>query len=299
MQRCGEQKLPKHIKKQYGVAPEVVSKKYLCIVLILPTGCEPFQRPTADNGVDCSRTDLLWRSSSPAPSNRRSTSRRIASDRRNLRWDASHGSPRGKIHRAARPGHSIASTRKNSMLKTRITEQYGLKVPFINAGMAFIATAPLVRSVCKAGGMGMLGATAIAPRTSCKRRSATSKQQTPDASGSISLHGSAASIRSRSASQKRRRLSCSFGMTRRTSGFHACGRPAATSGFKLAAWTKRKPLGFPPTPEFTGDLEEMSLLAGESVGQTNRLMSAASIIDEMMNGAEAVIRKRLGSMVVD
>jgi hypothetical protein len=57
--------------------------------------------------------------------------------------------------------------------------------------------------------------------------------------------------------------------------------------------------GFPPTPEFTGDLEEMSLLAGESVGQTNRLMSAASIIDEMIRGAEAVIRKRLGSMVVD
>jgi NAD(P)H-dependent flavin oxidoreductase YrpB (nitropropane dioxygenase family) len=57
--------------------------------------------------------------------------------------------------------------------------------------------------------------------------------------------------------------------------------------------------GFPPTPEFTGDLEEMSLLAGESVGQTKRLMSAASIIDEMISGAEAVIRKRLGSMVVD
>ena len=57
--------------------------------------------------------------------------------------------------------------------------------------------------------------------------------------------------------------------------------------------------GFPPTPEFTGNLEEMSLLAGESVGQTKRLMSAASIIDEMMNGAEAVIRERLASMVVD
>jgi len=28
-------------------------------------------------------------------------------------------------------------------------------------------------------------------------------------------------------------------------------------------------------------------------------MSAASIIDEMMHGAEAVIRKRLGSMMVD
>jgi len=43
----------------------------------------------------------------------------------------------------------------------------------------------------------------------------------------------------------------------------------------------------------------MSLLGGASVGQTKRLMSAASIIDEKMNGAKAVIRKRLGSMVVD
>jgi NAD(P)H-dependent flavin oxidoreductase YrpB (nitropropane dioxygenase family) len=36
------------------------------------------------------------------------------------------------------------------MLKTRITERYGLKVPFINAGMAFVATAPLVRAVGQA-----------------------------------------------------------------------------------------------------------------------------------------------------
>ena len=49
------------------------------------------------------------------------------------------------------------------MLKTRITDQYGLKVPFINAGIAFIATAPLVRAVCKAGGMGMLGAAVMPP----------------------------------------------------------------------------------------------------------------------------------------
>jgi NAD(P)H-dependent flavin oxidoreductase YrpB (nitropropane dioxygenase family) len=48
-------------------------------------------------------------------------------------------------------------------MKTRITEQYGLKVPFINAGMAFIATAPLVRAVCSAGGMGMLGSAAMPP----------------------------------------------------------------------------------------------------------------------------------------
>ena len=57
--------------------------------------------------------------------------------------------------------------------------------------------------------------------------------------------------------------------------------------------------GFPPTPEFTGNLEEMSLLAGEWVGQTKQLMSAASIIDEMISGAEAVIRKPFGSIVVD
>jgi enoyl-[acyl-carrier protein] reductase II len=57
--------------------------------------------------------------------------------------------------------------------------------------------------------------------------------------------------------------------------------------------------GFPPTPESTGDLEEMSLLAGESVGQTRRLMSAANIIDEMMDGAETVIRRSLGSIIAD
>ena len=49
------------------------------------------------------------------------------------------------------------------MLKTRITEHYGLKVPFINAGMAFIATVPLARAVCNAGGMGMLGIPAMPP----------------------------------------------------------------------------------------------------------------------------------------
>src|SRR6201985_2239129 len=49
------------------------------------------------------------------------------------------------------------------MLKTLITDGYGLRVPFINAGMALMATAPLVRAVCQAGGMGMLGAAAMPP----------------------------------------------------------------------------------------------------------------------------------------
>jgi NAD(P)-dependent dehydrogenase (short-subunit alcohol dehydrogenase family) len=53
--------------------------------------------------------------------------------------------------------------RRGTVRKTRITELYGPKVPFINASMAFIATAPLVRAVCEAGGMGVLGAAAMPP----------------------------------------------------------------------------------------------------------------------------------------
>ena len=49
----------------------------------------------------------------------------------------------------------------------------------------------------------------------------------------------------------------------------------------------------------TTSMGRLQVLAGESVGQTKRLMSADSIIDEMISGAEAVIRKRLGSIVVD
>jgi hypothetical protein len=127
------------------------------------------------------------------------------------------------------------------MLKTRITEQYGLKVPFINAGVAFIATAPLVRAVCKAAGMGMLGAAAMPPDV-LQAALRDIKAADPHVSGSISLHGSAASSTLRCASGKRRRLSCSSGMIRWTSGYRVCGRPAVTSGSKLAASTKRKPL---------------------------------------------------------
>src|SRR4029077_18736075 len=66
-------------------------------------------------------------------------------------------------HDTATHGASALTGVEDFMLKTRITEQYGLKVPFINAGMAFIATPPLVRAVCSAGGMGMLGGAAMPP----------------------------------------------------------------------------------------------------------------------------------------
>jgi NAD(P)H-dependent flavin oxidoreductase YrpB (nitropropane dioxygenase family) len=54
--------------------------------------------------------------------------------------------------------------------------------------------------------------------------------------------------------------------------------------------------GFPPTSAATGDLEEMSLLAGESVGLTTQMMGAAAIAREMMRDAAAVIDGRLRTM---
>ncbi len=49
------------------------------------------------------------------------------------------------------------------MLRTRLTEDYGLDVPFIAAGMAFVAMPPLVAAVSNAGGMGTLGASLVSP----------------------------------------------------------------------------------------------------------------------------------------
>jgi NAD(P)H-dependent flavin oxidoreductase YrpB (nitropropane dioxygenase family) len=340
------------------------------------------------------------------------------------------------------------------MLKTRITEQYGLKVLFINAGMAFVATAPLVRAVCSAGGMGMLGAAAmpsdvlqaairdikaidpvsygvniIARFSGIEQIEVCVAEKVPvvvffwddppdewlsrlRAAGShiwfqvgsvdeakaalrrgaqgLVVQGSEAGGHNRAAAAtfsllpavidaipsvpviaaggiadgrtvaaalplganavsvgtrllasfeanahpqyKERVVAAGVGDTARHLIFSPEWPDAPTRGLRnriVREWERRddpppykvvpdselpvigqaclygqefpmkRLCGFPPTPEFTGDLEEMSLLAGESVGQTKRLMSAASIIDEMISGAEAVISKRLGSMVVD
>lgn len=56
-------------------------------------------------------------------------------------------------------------------------------------------------------------------------------------------------------------------------------------------------MSLPPTPEFNGDLEQMNLSAGESVGQIKKIQSAAEIIIEMMEGTEKIIKHRLFDMV--
>jgi NAD(P)H-dependent flavin oxidoreductase YrpB (nitropropane dioxygenase family) len=49
------------------------------------------------------------------------------------------------------------------VLETRLTREYQLEIPFVNAGMAFVATAPLATAVCNAGGLGMIGLAAMSP----------------------------------------------------------------------------------------------------------------------------------------
>ena len=47
---------------------------------------------------------------------------------------------------------------KNRSLRTRLTDEFGVRYPFVCAGMAFVGTPPLAAAVANAGGIGMLGA---------------------------------------------------------------------------------------------------------------------------------------------
>jgi NAD(P)H-dependent flavin oxidoreductase YrpB (nitropropane dioxygenase family) len=42
------------------------------------------------------------------------------------------------------------------VIRTKLTERYGLKIPFVSAGMGFIALPPLAAAVSNAGGLGQL-----------------------------------------------------------------------------------------------------------------------------------------------
>src|ERR1051326_2860959 len=49
------------------------------------------------------------------------------------------------------------------MFETRITKQFGLAAPVLNAGMAFVAGPELAAAVSNAGGPGMLGGALLPP----------------------------------------------------------------------------------------------------------------------------------------
>jgi len=52
-----------------------------------------------------------------------------------------------------------------------------------------------------------------------------------------------------------------------------------------------------PTPDTTGDFEEMCLAAGESAGLTKEIKPAGDIVREMMDEAERVVKTRLVALV--
>ena len=61
-------------------------------------------------------------------------------------------------HREAlRGGRETTMTTMTSGIETPLTREYGLRHPFVGAGMAFYSLPPLVAAVSEAGGMGTLG----------------------------------------------------------------------------------------------------------------------------------------------
>lgn len=50
------------------------------------------------------------------------------------------------------------------MIRTRLTERYGVELPFVSAGMGFIASPPLAAAVSNAGGLGQLACGAASPQ---------------------------------------------------------------------------------------------------------------------------------------
>jgi enoyl-[acyl-carrier protein] reductase II len=348
-------------------------------------------------------------------------------------------------------GEGGAKPDQRVMLRTRLTEEYKLEIPFVNAGMAFVATAPLATAVCEAGGLGMIGIAAMSPEVLRAQigdiRRATNRpfgvdiiarfstpeqinvlveEQVPVVAffwdeapadwiarlsaagckiwiqiGSVAearaamarganaliVQGSEAGGHNRSCAgllsllpavcdvagdrlvlasggiadgrtaaaalalgadgvwvgtrllasheadahpdYKRRVLAAEVDGTVRTNIFGPEFPDATTRSlrnrlvrewegrdepapYKMASLDQMPPIGeadifgqkvpmlrfcgFPPTSNATGDLGEMSLLAGESVGLTRQMMGAAAIVHDMMRDATAVITGRLTAM---
>jgi enoyl-[acyl-carrier protein] reductase II len=62
----------------------------------------------------------------------------------------------GDVQAGADAGRDDAA-RRRVPLQTRLTREYGVRYPFVSAGMGFVSYPPLVTAVCNAGGIGVLG----------------------------------------------------------------------------------------------------------------------------------------------
>jgi hypothetical protein len=54
----------------------------------------------------------------------------------------------------------------------------------------------------------------------------------------------------------------------------------------------------PPTPDATGDFEEMALIAGESVGLVKQIKPAGEIVRGMMEEARQIIEHKFSSALI-
>ena len=57
--------------------------------------------------------------------------------------------------------------------------------------------------------------------------------------------------------------------------------------------------GFPPSKDASGDIESMNLLAGQSVGLVSEIKPAATVVRELVEGAQKVIQQRLNGFMVE
>ena len=76
-------------------------------------------------------------------------------------------------------------------LDTRLTREYGVRYPFVSAGMGFVSYPPLVIAVCNAGGLGVLG-NAVEPPESTQALIRMIAQSTPGLFGVDLLHDTTA-----------------------------------------------------------------------------------------------------------
>ena len=66
------------------------------------------------------------------------------------------------------PGCATRDVVDRDPLRTRLTREYGVRFPFVSAGMGFVSYPPLVTAVSNAGGIGVLG-NAIEPAASTQQ----------------------------------------------------------------------------------------------------------------------------------
>ncbi|MBI2485534.1 MAG: nitronate monooxygenase [Deltaproteobacteria bacterium] len=55
--------------------------------------------------------------------------------------------------------------------------------------------------------------------------------------------------------------------------------------------------GFPPSKDVTGDIESMNFLMGQGVGLVHEIKPAATIVKELVEGAQQIIRERLNGFL--